>query len=488
LAPWCLRLPAVLFGLAALGIIYRAIKQRNGEPTAAVITLMGAIGGVYFEIMHRASTDSAAIFCCFAGLALYAATCLSRKTQHRRHQDILLAVLLAVSFYAKNFYTFLIVMPPVLLHMLLYREFMRAFRFLLLTAFATLLALLPWCLAIYRSGGWEYLRIVFFDNTLGRFLPLNELVHLRLDPLNDAYYAEKNYTPWYYIAPLLTLSLPWLLIFIASIPHAFRYSHRDRYGRFLQTALIVIPLVLTLSSSKVTDYLIPYYFIMLLVMGEFLHRLFRQSTLPAWQQWLTRLNLLLISLLILLAPPALAWALRTPVYLLWLLPALPLTVWAVRELLTHLDRADSIRIVLYGITAGFLVIGSTIFPAADEQKSCTAFFQKIQPKLDKYNLYCHLYNDRNLPLLNYGLNRRFTIITDRKEAAQVLASPEPVALLVYCKDYHRHREFYSTVPHQLITANTGKNHLGLLVNRPPVRHRMADTQAGRDPYTLGYQP
>jgi len=114
------------------------------------------------------------------------------------------------------------------------------------------------------------MRIVFFDNTLGRFLDLREFGRGLQGPLNDAYSAEKDYSPFVYPKALVYLPLPWTPIFAVALWRVFTLGKGSELRSFLKFAWVTLPVVLTLSSSKVALYLAPILWVYLIAAGEWL--------------------------------------------------------------------------------------------------------------------------------------------------------------------------------------------------------------------------
>src|SRR5262245_4436154 len=127
-----LRLPSALFGLASLALVGRTARRFHGERIAWACALLGATSLSLCEIFHRACTDSAAVFFAFLAFTIFAETLapgVDGDSKRVRRLDVLLAFAIAASFYAKNFYTALIVIPPIGVFLVWKREARRLLRF-----------------------------------------------------------------------------------------------------------------------------------------------------------------------------------------------------------------------------------------------------------------------------------------------------------------------------------------------------------------------
>ena len=183
------------------------------------------------------------------------------------------------------------------------------------------------------------MRIVFVDNTLGRFftkIPWSPVAN----PLNDACTVEKDNSRLTYLTLLFVLSAPWVLAFVVSVPALFRKKRGGDFRLFLKIAFIAIPVTLTLSSSRVIEYLMPIYFVTILMTADLLDDLLQATAHPRWD-WkgkLVGLNIAIVLGVCLAAPVFVSVALRSRAALLGLAPALAVAGWLVanrrREWLT----------------------------------------------------------------------------------------------------------------------------------------------------------
>src|SRR5215475_14738612 len=100
------------------------------------------------------------------------------------------------------------------------------------------------------EGGWEYLRVAFLDNTLGRFVNLPNFERFKPGPLNDAFTVQRHNNPFLNFRTFWWVPAPWSLIFLASLISLFRRRAADDFRTFLKLAIVTVPVVLTLSASK----------------------------------------------------------------------------------------------------------------------------------------------------------------------------------------------------------------------------------------------
>jgi hypothetical protein len=401
----------------------------------------------------------AAAFFAFLCFALFASTLSSsEETPKRRPFDILFALALALSFYSKNFYTWLIVLPPVLLFLAYKRLYRRIGVIVGLLAVFFALLVTPWCLAVFRRGGWECLRIVFVDNTLGRFFSMVPRWPVA-EPLNDAYRAEKGNSGLIYPATLLVFSAPWVLAFIASVWAFFRERRGGDFRLFLKIAFIAIPVALTLSSSRVAEYLMPIFFVTILMTAELLRDLLQDATRQQrnWKGKLVGLNIAIVIGGCLAAPVFVSFALRSRAPLLGLIPALAVAGWLAvnrrEEWLTFRVLSTALAVVC----GAFILLMGCLAPRLDQEKSFAYFFSAIRPAVAQRTLYSTFCDDRRLPLISYYLDRRAEIVNNKQDIFELLRSRQPLGIIIASKFYQCRRPEFAAVPHRAITATLGKN-------------------------------
>jgi hypothetical protein len=106
---------------------------------------------------------------------------------------------------------------------------------------------------------------------------------------------------------------PWSLIFLASLISLFRRGAADDFRIFLKLAIVIVPVVLTLSVTKSPDYLVPLLFIMLLIVGEFFRDLFSNSPKATrLENFLCRINVIVVFAVLVFAPAGLALYFQRP--------------------------------------------------------------------------------------------------------------------------------------------------------------------------------
>ena len=464
----CLRLPSAVFGVLSLCVFYWIARRRNDRALACVTVLLAATSVQFYQFSHRAAANILVVFFVFLCFALFVKPLLQTGGGEFKTlaNDLAFAGALAVSFYAKNFFIHLFVLPPVILFLLYKRQFQRALRSIALVAVLTALVVLPWVLALYQEGGWEYLRVVFFDNTFGRFFNFSDPARFKPGPLNDAFTVERGATPFLYLGALLWVPAPWSLVFLASVIWLLRQPGGDDLRFFLKLAIVVVPLTLTLSASRVADYLVPLLFVMLLMMGDFLRELFfhPQST-TRLERGLCLANVIVVVSALVIAPLGLGVYLSQPA-LFGLTPLILLGfayfAWRVRREWFGWGSMCGFACLA---TLGTAVTLAASVPLFDAKRSFSPFFEEVRHHLRGRELYTTLLDDKRLPLIGYYLDRRVPIIRDDETLLELLQSGAKVSVILYRKSYQQLKDRLGGIPHHLVAPTSG-NQLLVLVNSP----------------------
>ena len=463
LTPGTLRLPAALCGLLALFALYCTLRLRYSEWTSCAATLLVATIVPFYELSHRASTDIAATAASCVCFALFARSLVREPgSGGTARLDALFAGALAVSFFAKNFYTFLIVVPPVLVMLAWRREWRRALWMLAVACLAWIALVGPWIHALYEAGGTSYLRVVFFDNTLGRFFAL-PAPGFDPGPLNDAFVAEKRGSLFFYLARLPAVLAPWSLLVGLGVLRLWRARPLDDLRRFAALGLVLIPLFLSLSSSKVTEYVMPVVFFAGMALAEWLASL--QADVPRFrfERSVSLGSLALVGVAALVAPLVLAWlrgawswALVTP-----LLAALAWPVWGRLRQASPGAEAWGRAGLLVALALALALTAA--IPLLDAHKSYAPFFAEVQREARGRRVVTPLLGDHSLPLMTYYLRRRVEVL-DEAQVYAVLAGDARVAAILRARSYDAAPERITGIAGVRVSPIRGHQKLVLAVN------------------------
>jgi 4-amino-4-deoxy-L-arabinose transferase-like glycosyltransferase len=463
LHPGWLRLPSALLLLGAGGVLAWVVRRRHGDDAAAVALLLFSTTVPVLELAHRASPDGPALAFATVAFALYLDSLgAGDEGDGSLARDAWLAGVLALSFYAKNLFVAFVVLPPVALDLLLRRRGRRAARLAVLGALLGVVLVGPWLLALERAGGWEFVRVVFVDNTFGRLVDVAPAARPAAGPLNDAWTAERDGPLWIYALHLPAVMAPWTLLWLAALPLLWR--ERDRVQAFLLRSLWVVPLVLTFSSSRNSAYLRPLAALGVLCAVEFLARGLPDRA----ARRLAAFNLALVAVVVVALPFAGVPLLDGGAALVgWGALGVGAAILAARRLR---GAPLALRSLAVAGTAGVLSLTGTLglaVPAIDARRSTAAFFGSVAPQLEGRSVVTTVLDDRRYPLLTWYLRSAVPVVESREAALARLASPEPTAVFVSAGGYARARARWERVPHRLIEPASGKRVFVLLLNEPP---------------------
>jgi hypothetical protein len=240
---------------------------------------------------------------------------------------------------------------------------------------------------------------------------------------------------------------------------AFFRKRGGDFRLFLKIAFIAIPVVLTLSSSRAGEYVIPVYFAAILMAAELLSSLLRETTRPRrdWKGKLVGLNVALVIGLCLATPVLVSLTLRSGAPLLGLIPALAVTGWLAVNRREKWLTFRVLSTVLAAVCGAFILVMGCITPLLNRQKSFAYFFDAIRPAAAQRALYTTFCDDRRLPLISYYLGRRAGIVNDEQDVFKLLRSSRPLGIIIASKFYESHRSEFAAVPHRAITITRGQD-------------------------------
>jgi 4-amino-4-deoxy-L-arabinose transferase-like glycosyltransferase len=223
------RLPVALLSLIFLGFFWLRLRTLWDIRAATYSAAILATSAGWLACSHVAITD--------IPLAIFfsAAVLLSLDTDNPEanpHRFTVIAALLGLATLAKSLPPLVFFLPVLALD---YRRLRVWLRPAPLLAFAAVT--LPWHILCTMQNGPEFLRVLFIQHQLGRFLS-PDLQHVQR---------------WWYFLPVLPLLLyPWFPLLLA-VPRDLR----DRRLRILLAVAAFGVLFLSASKNKLATYVIP---------------------------------------------------------------------------------------------------------------------------------------------------------------------------------------------------------------------------------------
>jgi len=253
------RLPAAMYGFGAVLIAYLLGRKLGRERAGFAAAFMCGTSILFLEYSKVVITDIAVTFMVMFSLYLFWEAYTAQQNKTLKY--IIFLVVSALSFYAKGFIGPGFVWVSVGLFLL----YQKKWRLLVCLSLAFIpvfiLALAPWVYALWKTGGSEYLKTVFWANQFGRFFSFTDKT-LSADP----YFVHKE-PVYYYLKALPVSLLPWTLL----LPTALLYWFRKDRGldtplhSFLRISLVSMMMILHASSAKVSCYALPSFPILFLM-------------------------------------------------------------------------------------------------------------------------------------------------------------------------------------------------------------------------------
>ncbi len=278
--PGIVRLPAVLFGLATALIVWVWGRRAGSERAGIAAAFLCATNLTYYEYSRIVLTDISLTFMVTAALFAFWSAYAARSRRGLRFA--LFLVLAVLSFYAKGLAGPVFIMGSAVLFLIVSARLTLAAA--LTAAFVPLLflAITPWALALFHSGGSEYLIRAFIDNQLGRFLKLPPGAPITAMPLVgrylgfmagrpiplDPYFVHKQ-PIYHYLVKLPVRLLPWTLLVVPALWGWWKRGSpmRGTSATLLRCTLATLLIVLHASSSKAGSYALPAFPALFLMVG-----------------------------------------------------------------------------------------------------------------------------------------------------------------------------------------------------------------------------
>ncbi len=256
------RIPSAFFGFATVLVLFFVANSIFGPRTALLSGIILATTGEYFRVAHWIVVDSALTFFVASAMAIFITGYLSGNNRKKLIYYTLVYVAATLAFYSKGFIGIVIPGLSILAFLAAERNFKEILRIRLWLGMLVFLAMtLPWFIALWQQAGTEYLNVFFVHNHLQRFLPASMAGRLFGD-------ASGHHHPfYYYISEFPSGFLPWSILLVPVLFHAFSKSGRlsdlsplPTKGRLFAICWFFAGIVfLSVASTKRTLYLMPIF-------------------------------------------------------------------------------------------------------------------------------------------------------------------------------------------------------------------------------------
>jgi len=433
------RLPAVLFGLGGVLIVYYLGRRLYGRGVGLLAGIILATTGIYFVLSQNVVHDIALNF--FISLALFSFYGLYQRGWTSIPYHLLLYLAMGGAVLAKG--PLGVIIPGLIILMFLFSRgrLLQIGRLFSVKGVLLFLAIcLPWYLLVTLRNP-EFFRDFFIRQNLGRFF----------SP------STRDVQPFYYYLPELALCFfPWTYYLpnalLARVRSLFRERDKDPSADlFILSWILVVFLFFSLAKAKKWTYLLPIYPGLALLLAKF------------WEGYLStagpsengqakgvRLSSWLLLVSYLPAPLFLAF------YVRWHpLPLLP------QSLLIEMVVVSVFSLILLGVIhiyfllrdlrwglflINLLFIGVNVllfvhygFPLISENRSLKGLairLDRLLPPGERLVFYDHLWESA----LFYS-GRKAQTLENIGELKRYLASKRQVYCLIRQKDYNRYRDY-----------------------------------------------
>jgi len=351
---WAPRLPIALLSAGFLVFLWAELRRQFDARLATYATVILGTSAMWIGYSHVAVMDiPLTVF--FTAAVVLALPWLRGREDARRLPRA--AACLGLAVFAKGLVPLVLILPLLWEGRACWRDLVRP-----RVAAAFFLTAAPWYVACAWTNGEPFLRKLFFDHHVGRFLT-NDLLHRQ--------------PAGFYIPVMLAAVFPWTAAVIASL----RSPWREPLPRFLLLWLLWGLVFFSASTNKLPGYVLP-----LLPAWALLAALRLEAMGDARPVWLaTGLLMMLVPPLVDVLPQALAHGLSRAKWpgpdWTWLVPAAAvLPAW-------RLERAGR-RLEAFLLFA-LLAVGGVVFlkhaalPRIDREVSARTLWRQIAPQRDR---------------------------------------------------------------------------------------------------------
>jgi 4-amino-4-deoxy-L-arabinose transferase-like glycosyltransferase len=291
---------------------------------------------------------------------------------------------------------------------------------------------LAWVVPLALKGGREFLTEVFVRNTLGRFLKHAALVSRtgRLEEHREPFYFYLERTPGNLC--------PWLAVWIAAmVPARFRGRGVAAWG--IPVVFLATLLLLSVSSGKRMDYLLPVLPMTFLQAGLWMDRVLRDG--PGRPALVALWATLVLTFLLSVAMPWLAvdrvgmpWTTAVPMSLLALAMGAAAMVFGVRR-----RMAQALAWCMAQWAVSILVFMALAVPHMDREWNPILEPYHVAKDLEDRGAGVHqgLLGEGQLGFVNLILGHQLPPVATGDAVRAVLARKEPEALLIEANHFWR---------------------------------------------------
>jgi 4-amino-4-deoxy-L-arabinose transferase-like glycosyltransferase len=382
-------------------------------------------GTLYFLRAHQCSIDIA--LTAFVSLTMLSFCFIYEKDKKSYSflQTLPLYIFATLAFYAKAFIGILLPGAAILTFLLWMRDAKAIWRLKPWFGIIIFLALTgPWFLELWRQGNSEYLRIVFIDNHLYRFVETSrsELGH---------------HTRWYwYLEIIWKFFKPWSLFIVPAGVLFFRNKFRRNFsgvGRTLILSWFISGLVLlTVSSTKREVYLLPLLPAASLAVAAWIEYRASMDPGPVWEQIFSLVFAMLLIGLSLFLP--IYCAIQKEAGSPWALSFLPLSLLVSVPAFYFLVKKNWARFYALAMaTAWVLALAAAIFylPIYSLDVDASPFCRRIA-EITHESKFIYAVNpqEKDYGYIGFYTGKSLRDLKNEQDIKELARSPSPVFVVM----------------------------------------------------------
>lgn len=367
------RLVSVLSAVGTLLLIFGFLKRRGFPSPVPMLVTISLLTMAYFWTYARYAGQDALLT---LGVTLAVTSLFEYSLRERLEPLLFVSVGVAIASLSKGVFGIAVCVSIIFSYLVLKQWWIErrfAPRPLIMAALAVGVGLIPLCIwlaALYRQEGWWALREVVWANSVDRF--------------NGVYQDGGHVEPWYYyLVRIPTLFQPWLALVLFGAYLSAKRGKSDALALFSMCWLVIPIVMLSLSSSKRSEYLLSLYPAAALMLANLYALLFGNSAVAQTQGRDKTIKKLLVfqalfTLIMLVFCFVEARKLHDVSHL-WLLlfaGAAALFVYSCVQLYQHRIRNFAV-LNLLAVCAVFLYYGETYGIHRSASRSQEAVFQKV---------------------------------------------------------------------------------------------------------------
>lgn len=448
------RIPSAVFGFASVLVVFFMANSLWGSRTALLSGLVLATTGEFFRVAHTVIVDGSLTFFVMSTMGLFITGYLADSNRRKILCYVLMYGACSLAFLAKGFIGVIIPGIGILVFLAADRNLKEIGKMRLWLGVLIFLAMvLPWFIGLWRQGGTEHLMVFLFHNHLQRFLPSGLAGSISGDV------SGHHHPIYYYLIEFPIGFLPWTLILVPALIHAFSRSgttgkSSDKGLLFSKCWFFAGLVFLTISSTKRTLYLMPIFAPIAMITAVYIESTLVSSSVNRVGKvflWVLALVLFIIGAG---AIPGYLYAKNSHVLASsgnLLIPVGSIAVLMVASSFMAIRYLWSGSLKRYWVAANIPIIGALIFvltvivPVVDRHKSFVPFCNRIMDTIPADQpLYAYDPDETLRGAVPFYTGRYLVEVKDLDSLRKIIETDKPFFIITRDKRRRAENELLST--------------------------------------------